>query len=318
VPHTHRVSKPFQLISGFRDGSTSKESPSRTAPKKKFPSLSKWRGSTWASKNEAFFTLATALGLEDLNPTSDWLELLSPVMKLAIEQNELPLLQWLEELEKDARVRCPRAQFIGKLKNDDLKCMYVDCKSRGCEYCHDRWVVETSSRWAKAFQVLGEHVYLVLCDDGEKASNVVDYATRLKHATLQIPGGEDQRRLVITTHPRKGSQSMFTADLENFLFELVSPLGKGDGRVTSNRYLREGADQAESEGDQRGKAHSEDDDYSPGVVIKPASRHWAVARGYTTYDGGHTWTITIPPEEMDKFWQINSGEPPEHRYRSAA
>jgi hypothetical protein len=321
VSHTLSPGKSENVIIPLRPTSKSTGSTNSSAPNWKLPTLKMWR--TWdrSRREELVSRLVTDLDLDvDIQPNTYWHELIDDLHVAAVEQKFMDLVEWLEVIQREILDRCSRATRVAQEYDDFISVSWVDCKTRSCNYCHGKWVNEKASRWSEAFQRRSEYVYLVICDETTtKASSVMDYATRLKHASLRIPVDGDGE-LVITTHPRQGATQILVSEVHELLLTHLAPLGRDDGRVTTNRFLRQVVQEVEEDDDDVDdpECRGDRDDLVPSRVLRQGAWRLAVAKGWAEHASGRNWRLHVPAVELAKFWKVNSGQPPQHSYRQAA
>lgn len=321
MPHHTPPAQLTPVTSDFWPASSGGSSSSSDGPE--LPDLATWRPRDWYENNHLFAGLAAKLGVESRG--NNWVLDFPRVYAAAVEQGESLLVIWLDQVDERMRSRCPRAQLRAKSLGVDFELVLVDCRTRGCPYCTEVMASRMSERWADAFRRGKQPVYTVVCDSIKRASAIMDYATKLKHAALRMPVGNGQH-MIYTTQKRKDGVLVDVNALQDELYALLQAIEPGEGhRVTSNRPLRELAEQgdedAEGEPAPREKGASPRPvgiDRDEGLIVSKASWYWLIRKGYVKPISRRRWQVSLPPEELAEFQRINVGGPPENRYRPAA
>lgn len=308
MPYARQTGKSRSL----RIASKSDFSQSREAPEIDLPGPDQWRKLSYDEKNTLLTGLATELGHE-VRRADSWITLLTPVHTKAVEHRRLDVAEWTQERQQHAQLRCPRAQLV--FQGDHA--VFVDCKTRGCPHCHERLATSAAAKWAAKLLALDQPIYGVVCGNSREAASVVDYATKLDHATLRITMPDSV--IIFTTHERKGARRENLDGLQDLIFDFLIALKPGEARVTGNKILNDveiTEESTEDPPDQRRK--SADGEGDPPILITKAGWRYLVLKGWITHAGGRRWKIDIPATGLKKFWRINSGQPPQHAYRPAA
>lgn len=152
----------------------------------------------------------SSVELADALERADWNKVLEHLGGHAARVMDMKTYTWALKARGVSSTRCGDryARYLWKDPHGTMS--WVDCGLRACSYCGPVRTWRESGELHRDLLDLGRDVYRVETDTIRRAHSVVDYATKLGHATVVVPAGPT-RTVVYTTMPRKDAELVWAA-----------------------------------------------------------------------------------------------------------
>lgn len=183
-----------------------------------FPPPEVWAKTPEDQQRKLIETLLAERGWE---PTREYLDdlaaedvvgLLRHLGGMAVKAGDLRLYTWTTRVKGDSARRCADRYTLYLWKDPHGTMSWIDCGRRACSYCGPIRTWRETAEVHRLLLALGGDIYRVEVPTRVKAQNVVDYATKLGHATVAIPVGPEET-VVYTTMPRKDGHLAWALDV---------------------------------------------------------------------------------------------------------